>query len=112
MPAPLRAELQRALLEIRQAAEGLKSYEAERAEALQAAISAHLTGLAATQGLSDDSIDRCERIVQQANAVLGSVERARRYPSQIMARADVLDRAGMLGKMIRDLEATIARPGR
>lgn len=110
MPASVRAELQHALLEIRQAAEKLKAYETELVERLQTAIHTHSATIGQAEGLPTEARTQCERIVAQGNAVLASIERARQYPAQIMARADVLDRTGMLAKMTRDLLAKLAPP--
>ncbi len=110
MPAPAGAELQKALLEIRQAAERVKAYEAELIERLQTAIRTHAAAIGGADGLAADAKAQCERIVAQGTAVLACIDRARQYPAQIVARADVLDRAGMLARMIRDLQAGLGRP--
>ncbi len=112
MTAPLRAELQRALLEIRQAAEKVKSYEPELVDQLQSAVREHVATIGQTDGLAAEACGQCRRIVAQGHAVIDCIERARQYPAQIMARADVLDRTGMLAKMIRDFLATHAPPQR
>jgi hypothetical protein len=105
MTAPLRAELLRALLEIRQAAEKLKSYEPELVDELQAAVRVHLATIGLGDGVAGEARAQCQRIVAQGRAVIDCIERAHQYPAQIMARADVLDRTGMLAKMIRDFLA-------
>lgn len=109
MPASLRAELQHALLEIRRAAEGLKIYEPGLVDQLRSAIDAHLAAVGHVEGLPTEARTQCERIVAQGNAVIACIERVHHYPAQITARADVLDRSGMLAKMIRDFLAQFAR---
>ena len=112
MTAPLRAELLRALLEIRQAAEKLKSYELELVDELESTVRAHLATLGQADGLAAEAFAQCQRIAVQGRAVIDCIERARQYPAQIMARADLLDRTGMLAKMIRDFLAKYAPASR
>jgi hypothetical protein len=107
MSAPSRAELQRALLEIRQAAERLKSYEPDLVDRLETAVRTHIAVVGEAQGLTADARSQCERIAMQGRDVLERIERARRYPTQIMARADMLDRTGALAKMVRDMLARL-----
>ena len=108
MSAPSRAELQHALLELRQTAERLRNYEPALAERLGSAIARHMPlVVAAASGLAPDHAAQCRRIAGQCRAVVERIERARRYPDQAAARADVLDRSGMLAKMVRDLLAAL-----
>jgi len=106
MPAPARVELQHALSELRNAAEAIKVYEPAAVERLQALVRQH-AALLKSEALGGDAAAQRDRIAGQLDAVLNAVERAARYPAQITARADVLDRAGALGKMIRVLQGLL-----
>ncbi|HZP98314.1 MAG TPA: hypothetical protein VFB13_02170 [Reyranella sp.] len=110
MPTPARAELERALLEIRRAAERLRSYEPALADQLKSTIGRHIVLVGQAQGLPPEGRVQCERIVAQGKAVTDCIERAVQYPAQITARADVLDRASMLARMIRDLLGSLSPP--
>jgi len=110
MPAPSRADLQHALLEIRHAADRLKSYESAFVDGLHTTIVAHTEAIEKAQYLPAALSGPCTRIASQCKAVLECIQRARQYPAHIMARADVLDRTGMLAKMIRDLQAELLPP--
>ena len=112
MSAPSQADLQRVLLELRQAAEELKGYEAGSADRLCAAIERCRPAIARAAGLATDAVALRDRIVSQCGAVAESAARARQYPSQMLARADLLDRAGALAKTVRDLLARLDAPGR
>jgi hypothetical protein len=106
MPAPARAELQHALSELRNAAEAIKVYDPAAVERLQALVRQH-AALLSSEALGGDAAAQRDRIVGQLYAVLNAVERAARYPSQITARADVLDRTGTAAKMIRVLQTLL-----
>ena len=106
MPAPARPHLQRALLDIRQAAERLKVYDVALVDALEARFRDCNAGLeAAAAGLPAETRAAVIRILAQIRAVQECIARARTYPAHIMARADLLDRSGMLAKMIGDFLA-------
>ena len=96
--------LAEALLQIRQAAEKLKAYDAGQADQLAAVVRANAGMVGDTARWPADRAAQRERIVAQCRAVTDCVERARKYPEMIAARADVLDRSGMLARMIRDLD--------
>jgi hypothetical protein len=108
--APAQAELQRALLEIGHAAQILKGYDRELVDLLQIAIRTHSAAFHCAEGLSAQERTLCDRIASQGKAVMECIERARNYPAYIVARADLLDRAGILARTIRDLQTKIGTP--
>jgi hypothetical protein len=110
MAAPSRAELEQALLDLRQSAERLKSYAPERAEQLRRSVEARMAVLGDGAGLPADARARCALLVQQCAAVLECIGRAERYPAQIGARADVVYRSARLAHLARDVLDKIASP--
>lgn len=103
MSAPASAELQHALSELRHAAEALKIYDSAAADRLEALVHQHTPALGA-ETLTGEAAAQRDRIVSQGEQVIHAIALARQYPSQITARADVLDRAGTLAKMIRVMQ--------
>ena len=108
MPTPVPAELTHALTELRLAAEALKSFNADAADRLVTAIGTQ-AGAVKAAGLVGEPAAQRDRIVGACDAVIGAVERSRQYPSQITARADVLDRSATLAKMIRVLAGLLEK---
>ena len=108
MPTPVRAELTHALSELRLAAEALKSFDSDAADQLEAAIGQHASVVKEAAELAADR----DRLVGQCDAALGAVARAKQYPTQITARADVLDRAATLAKSIRVIQAQLDKTTR
>ena len=105
MGTSMAAGLMEALVELRHAAEKIKAYDAVLADQLAAVVRARMATVGdAAQWPADRAAQR-DRIVAQCRAVTDCVERARKYPAMIAARADVLDRSAMLARMIRDLES-------
>ena len=110
MTTPTRAELEQALLDLRQSAEGLKCYAPERVDLLRHVIRSRLEALRGAKGLPADGQKTSTLIVRQCADVLECIDRAERYPAQIGARADVLYRSARLAKLARDLLDTVAPP--
>jgi hypothetical protein len=110
MPAPARAELQHALSDLRLAAEALKSYDAAAAERLGATVARHMATLKAVGGLSGEAASQHERIIGHMEAIVGCLDRVKRYPDMMAGRADLLDRSAGLAKMARLLLVKLAPP--
>jgi hypothetical protein len=110
MSAPSQAELETALLDLRQSAESLKTYAPERVERLRLAIRSRLDIVRGTTGLRADGQEKSALIVRQCADVLECIERAERYPAQLGARADVLYRSARLARLARDLLARVGSP--
>jgi hypothetical protein len=108
MPAPARAELQQALSDLRLAAEALKTYDATVAERLGAAIAKHLATVKSAGDLSGEAVSHHARIVGHMEAIVGCLDRVKRYPDMMAGRADLLDRSAGLAKMTRLLLAKLA----
>ena len=110
MPAPARAELQQALSDLRLAAEVLKTYDAAVAERLGAAIAKHMATVKAASGLTGETARQHARVVGHMEAIVGCLERVKKYPVMMAGRADLLDRSAGLAKMCRLLLARLAPP--
>lgn len=110
MPAPVRAELQHALSDLRLAAEALKTYDAAAAERLGAAIAKHMAAVKAVGDLAGEAASQHERVVGHMEAIVGCLERVKKYPAMMAGRADLLDRSAGLAKMSRLLLAKLAPP--
>ena len=108
MPAPARAELQQALSNLRLAAEVLKTYDAALAERLGAAIAKHMATVKAAGDISGEAARQHARIVGHMEAIVGCLERVKKYPVMMAGRADLLDRSAGLAKMCRLLLARLA----
>jgi hypothetical protein len=107
----VRAELSHALTELRLAAEALKSFDSDAADRLEVAIGTH-AGALKTAELAKETAAQRDRILGACEAAVGAVARSRQYPSQITARADVLDRAATLAKMIRVIQGQFEKGAR
>lgn len=108
MPAPARAELQHALSDLRLAAEALKTYDAAAAERLGAVIAKHMATVKAVGDLTGEAASLHERVVAHMEAIVGCLERVKKYPAMMAGRADLLDRSAGLAKMSRLLLAKLA----
>lgn len=108
MPAPAKAELQHALSELRLAAEALKTYDADGADRLNAAIAHHGDTVRNATGFAGEMAANHQRLIGHMDAVIACVARIKRYPAQILGRADLLDRASGLSKMARLLLDNLA----
>ena len=87
MPAPARAELQQALSDLRLAAEVLKTYDAAVAERLGAAIAKHMATVKAASGLTGETARQHARVVGHMEAIVGCLERVKKYPVMMAGRA-------------------------
>ena len=110
MPAPAKAELQHALTELRLAAEAMKTYDANTADRLNAAILRHGDTVRAANGLAGEIAANHQRLIGHMEAVVDCVQRTKQYPTQILGRADLLDRASGMSKMARLLLDKLAPP--
>ena len=110
MPAPAKAELQHALSELRLAAEALKTYDANTADRLTAAIARHGDTVRAATGFAGEVAANHQRLIGHMEAVVDCVARTKQYPTQILGRADLLDRASGLSKMARLLLDKLVPP--
>lgn len=110
MPAPARAELQHALSNLRLAAEALKTYDVAAAERLGTAIARHMAAVKAVGDLTGEAASLHDRVVSHMGAIVGCLERVKKYPAMMAGRADLLDKSAGLAKMTRLLLAKLAPP--
>ena len=110
MPATARAELQHALSDLRLAAEALKTYDVAAAERLGATVARHMAAVKGAGDLTGEAASQRERVVGHMEAIVGCLDRVKKYPAMMAGRADLLDKSAGLAKMSRLLLARLASP--